>query len=159
VSGGVLWVVKSTSILVTGYQPPVVLEVAVPLFGVGLVVLASGGSPDPRLTVARALGSLSVLAGLVALASELAGELWGWSLATASVAFLVGLLLTGAALRGSTTRDGVRGRVALTLALVTVPALLAGGALAEIDERLLELPLLTVACLWIWLGVLMLRSD
>ncbi len=37
--GGLLWVVKGGAILLTGQQPPVVFEAALPLFAVGLVGL------------------------------------------------------------------------------------------------------------------------
>ena len=39
-----------------------------------------------------------------------------------------------------------------------VPALLAGGALSAIDERLLEIPLVLFAIAWIWLGYAMWRA-
>jgi hypothetical protein len=35
--GGLLWVVKSGSILITSQQPPVDFEAAMPLFAVGLL--------------------------------------------------------------------------------------------------------------------------
>jgi hypothetical protein len=37
--GGLLWVVKSGSILITSQQPPVAFEAAMPLFAVGLLGL------------------------------------------------------------------------------------------------------------------------
>jgi hypothetical protein len=37
--GGLLWVVKSGSILITSQQPPVDFEAAMPLFAVGLLGL------------------------------------------------------------------------------------------------------------------------
>ena len=37
--GGLLWVVKGGSILLTGWQPPVVFEAALPLFALGLLGL------------------------------------------------------------------------------------------------------------------------
>ena len=37
--GGLLWVVKGGAILLTGQQPPVVFEAALPLFALGLLGL------------------------------------------------------------------------------------------------------------------------
>jgi hypothetical protein len=37
--GGLLWVLKGGSILITGQQPPVAFEAAMPLFAVGLLRL------------------------------------------------------------------------------------------------------------------------
>jgi hypothetical protein len=37
--GGVMWVVKGGAIMLTGEQPPMVFEAALPLFAVGLVGL------------------------------------------------------------------------------------------------------------------------
>lgn len=42
VAGGLMWVVKGGSILLTGQQPPVVFEAALPLFATDL------GKPDQR---------------------------------------------------------------------------------------------------------------
>ena len=38
-----------------------------------------------------------------------------------------------------------------------LPAVLLGGVLTVVDERLLELPRAFIAALWIWLGGLLLR--
>jgi hypothetical protein len=37
--GGVMWVVKGGAIMLTGEQPPILFEAALPLFAVGLVGL------------------------------------------------------------------------------------------------------------------------
>jgi hypothetical protein len=42
--GGLLWVVKGGSILLTGQQPSVVFEAAMPLFAVGLAWMLLGYS-------------------------------------------------------------------------------------------------------------------
>jgi hypothetical protein len=43
--------------------------------------------------------------------------------------------------------------------VATVPALLVGGALAEADERLLEVPLLCLGLAWTSIGLMTLRRS
>jgi hypothetical protein len=153
---GALWVVKSASILLSGYQPPLVFEVPVPLFGVALVALAAIGRHDWRHRVAQALGGVSVVTGCAALASELAGEVWHVALAVAAVAQIVGLVLAGLADRRAPGALGAVGRMALFIGLATIPATAVGGLLELVDERLLEVSTLFLGCLWVWLGFRML---
>jgi hypothetical protein len=49
-------------------------------------------------------------------------------------------------------------RLAWWIGAVLLPAVLLGGALTVVDEKLLELPLAFIAALWIWLGGLLLRQ-
>ena len=153
---GALWVVKSASILLSGYQPPLVFDVAVPLFGLALVALASAGPHDWRHRVAQALGGVAVVAGCTALASELAGEVWHVALAVGAVAQIVGLVLAGLADHRAPGGFGAAGRTALLIGLATIPATAVGGLLELVDERLLEVSTLFLACLWVWLGSRML---
>ena len=157
-AAALLWTVKTTSILAVGYQPPVVFEAAPALFGLTVVSLAS--QYEAALTrVARALGVLATAAGVLATWSELTGEVWGLALIVAMTGVLVGLILIGMAARSMTGPLGTAGRWALALGLGTVPAVTVGGLLAVINERLLEVPLLLIACLWARLGIVMLRVD
>ena len=156
-AAALLWGVKAASILLTGYQPPVVFEAAPPLFGLAVFSLALGSATRRRRT-AQVLGLVACVAGLVALASELAGEVWGPAIAGAMVAALAGLVLIGLDTRRASGRAGTAGKLALAIGLGTMPAVLLGGLLATIDERLLEVPLLFLACLWGWLGTLLLRD-
>lgn len=153
---GALWVVKSASILLSGYQPPLVFEVAVPLFGVPLVALASAGRQDWRHRLAQALGGVAVVTGCAALASDLAGEVWHVVLAASAVAQVVGLVVVGLADRRVPGGLGAAGRTALLIGLVTIPAQAVGGLLELVDERLLEVGTLFLGCLWVWLGFRML---
>jgi hypothetical protein len=157
VAGGVLWGVKSLAILLTGDQPPLVFELAPPLFGLAVATLAFDRRNGRRARWALALGCVAVVAGSAAVLSDLVGELWGPAIALAMIAVLVGLILLGMAPKR--TPVGSVGWVALAIGLGTVPALLVGGALSLIDERLLEVPLVLLAGLWIWLGGLMLRLN
>ena len=63
-AGGSMWVVKGGGILLTGQQPPVVFETAMPLFAVGLLGLHArlDGRGGP-------LGKAGVLVAYIALAS------------------------------------------------------------------------------------------
>ncbi len=155
-AAALLWAIKTVSILVAGYQPPVVFEAAPALFGLTVVSLAF--SYQARLTrVAQVLGVLATVAGVLAAWSELTGEVWGVALVTAMTGVLVGLILIGLAARSDTRPLGTAGRWALIIGLGTIPGVLVGGLLAMINERLLEVPLLLIACMWARLGSLMLR--
>jgi hypothetical protein len=157
VAGGALWGIKSLAILLTGDQPPLVFELAPPLFGLAVAALAFDRRHGSRARGALVLGCVGVVAGTTAFLSDLAGELWGPTIALAMIAVLVGLILLGTG-SGRSPIGSVEW-VALAIGLVTVPALLVGGALSLIDERLLELSLLLLAGMWIWLGGLMLRRE
>ncbi|SDK49125.1 hypothetical protein SAMN05428985_104224 [Nocardioides sp. YR527] len=144
--GGLAWAVKGTVILGGGDQPPLLFEVAPMLFGVALLSIAySTLPPSRRRTAALGLAAVSVIAGLVALVSELVGEVAGMALAISSIALLIGLLLLP-------RRGHPPAPLAWWIGAVTVPALLVGGILPELDERLLEVPLTCLGVAWIVLG-------
>jgi hypothetical protein len=151
-AGGTAWAVKSAAILLTGDQPPVLFDVAPPAFAVALTAAGVGLQPvGRRRTAVIVLGALSTAAAAVALVSELVAATSGAALAVSSVALVVGLVL----LDGS--REPLRPGRAIGLA--TVPLLLAGGVLAEVHERLLELPLLVLSLGWLWWGVRLARAT
>jgi hypothetical protein len=66
--GGLMWVVKGGSILLTGQQPPAVFEAAIPLFAVGLLGLHARldgrGGPLGKAGVLVAYAAL-ISAGIV----------------------------------------------------------------------------------------------
>ena len=150
--GGLAWTLKGSVILAGGDQPPLLFEAAPALFGVGLLSIAYCTKRDRRRDVALALSAVATLAGLAALVSDMVGEVAGAALATSSVALLLGLLTLGR-----------RGRwpapLAWGIGLAMVPALLVGGALSAIDERLLELPLVCLGVGWMAVGWAMLRQP
>jgi hypothetical protein len=150
--GGVAWLVKSTWILAGRAQPFLLFEVAPLFFAVTVTSLglASDGVGTHRRAAVLALGCIGAIAATVAVTTEIAGNLWGhrlpspssrWSpvsfCLTADVAPLIDL--------------------AWWIGAVLLPAVLLGGALTVVDEKLLELPLAFIAALWIWLGGLLLR--
>ena len=80
------------------------------------------------------------------------GEVVWATLAVSSIALLLGLLTLG--------RDGRwPAPLAWGIGLAMLPALLVGGALSAIDERLLELPLVCLGVGWMAVGWAMLRRP
>ncbi len=144
--GGLAWTLKGIVILLGGEQPPLLFEAAPVFFGVGLFSIGYSTIPLRRRRAwALALAALSSVAGLAAVLSDLAGEVWGSALALSSLALLIGLLTLPR-----------RGRWPAPLGwwvgFSMVPSLVVGGALSEIDERLLEIPLVCLGLAWMVLG-------
>jgi hypothetical protein len=151
--GGVAWLVKGLTILIGADQPPLLFEVAPMLFGLGLVSVAhSTMPPSPRRTAVFGCAGVATSAGMVALVSELVGEVVGAALAISSLTLLVGLLTVGRARPWP-------GPLAWWIGVAMVPALIVGGLLSEIDERLLELPLICLALAWMVVGWALLRAQ
>ena len=147
--GGLMWVVKGGAILLTGQQPPVVFESAMPLFAVGLLGLHA--RLDGR---GGRLGKAGVLVAYAAVASAAIVFMAPLApfYAVAGFGPFLGLVLLGSAtLRARVFRPPWS---ALPLAMgLGVPLLiLAGGALAMISERLLEIPIVLVGLAWMLLG-------
>ena len=90
--GGLMWVVKGGGILLAGEQLPVVFEVAMPLFAVGLLGLHArlGGRGGP-------LGKVSVLVAYAAMASAVVAFMTSLTpfIATAGFGPFLGLVLLG----------------------------------------------------------------
>lgn len=148
--GGLAWTVKGLVILAGGDQPPLLFEIAPMLFGFGLLGLAYSALPSRRAPLG--FGVLSVLAGLAALVSDLVGEVAGVALAISSVALLIGLL--------TLPRHGRwPAPLAWWIGVGMVPALVVGGILSEIDERLLEIPLVCLGLAWMVVGWALLRTP
>ena len=155
-AAGTMWVVKSATILVVDTQPPMLFEAALPLFGVAVACVASGGRLSRTRLGAQMAGVVAAVAGMVAVVSELLGEARSAALIVASVGFVSGLVLVGLANREEPWPDAGTVRLAFVLGLLTVPAVAVGGLLSLAAERLVELPLLMLGGLWIWLGMGML---
>jgi len=152
--GGLAWVVKAAAILATGDQPPLVFEVAPLSFGVALAALAlTSDLRGGRRTTAIALGLLTVTTGVVAGVTEAVGQVWGPAIAASSLALIAGLLLLG---RRSSS---VPHRFAWWIGVSTLPALVVGGLLSAINERLLEVSILTLGLMWLWLGGILLTKG
>ena len=147
--GGLLWVVKGGSILLTGQQPPVVFEAALPLFAVGLLGLHArlDGSGGP-------LGKAGVLVAYAALASAaivLMAPLAPFY-ALAGFGPFLGLVLLGSAALQARVFPPPWSALPLAMGLGGPLLILVGGGLALISERLLEIPIVLVGLAWMLLG-------
>lgn len=153
VLGGLAWAVKGAMILVGLDQPPLLFEAAPVLFGIALLGVAySSRPPSRRRKASLGLAAVSVLAGLAALVSDLVGEVAGVALAVSSLTLLMGLL--------ALPRDGRRpAPLAWWIGVATVPALVVGGILSALDERLLEVPLVCLGLAWMVVGWTALRPG
>jgi hypothetical protein len=147
--GGLLWVVKGGSILLTGQQPPVVFEAALPLFAVGLLGLHArlDGRGGP-------LGKAGVLMAYVALVSAAIVLITPLApfIAVAGFGPFLGLVLLGSATLQARVFAPLWSALPLAMGLGGPLLILAGGGLALISERLLEIPIVLVGIAWMLLG-------
>jgi hypothetical protein len=152
-AGGLMWVVKGGAILLTGQQPPVVFEAAMPLFAVGLLGLHA--RLDGR---GGALGKAGVLVAYAALASAAIALIAPLApfLAVAGFGPFVGLVLLGSATLEARVFLPPWSALPLAMGLGGPLLILAGGGLAVISERLLEIPIVLVGLSWMLLGYLLL---
>lgn len=144
--GGAAWIVKGGAILVGLDQPPVLLELGVACFPVTLTCLATLAGRRPSLV----LGVLALVTAWLALVADAVDEPSGPLILVSSLALLAGLGLLGGA-----TPEQRRARL---LGLVTVPALLVGGLLALLDERLLEVSTVALGLGWLSFGLSLVGS-
>jgi hypothetical protein len=143
--------VKCIAILLTGDQPPVIFEVSPLFLGLGMVLVAPAlGLGRVRRVAVRGLGAVAALAGAVSGATEFVGSLFDPAIGTATLAAILAAVVGGWRPRGD-----VRKRALLLVGLAVVPTLLIGGALSEINERLLEIGLLGYAAVWALAGARM----
>jgi hypothetical protein len=149
-AGGLAWVIKGVTILVGGEQPPLVFGLALPLFGLSLLGVALLTPRGIRRSTAVGLAWLAVVAGVVVVWSELLDRGWDASIAASALALLAGQL---ALPRG----DGAPAALTFWIGVATLPALAVGGALMEIDERLLEVSVVCVGFAWMLVGWVTLR--
>jgi len=147
--GGLLWVVKGGAILLTGQQPPVVFEAAMPLFAVGLLGLhARLDGRGGRLGKAGALVAYAALAScVIVFMAPLAPFI-----AVAGFGPFLGLVLVGSATLQARVFPPPWSALPLAMGLGGPLSILAGGGLALIGERLLEVPIVLVGLAWMLLG-------
>ena len=147
--GGLMWVVKGGAILLTGQQPPVVFEAALPLFAFGLLGLHArlDGRGGP-------LGKAGVLIAYAALASAAIVLMTPLApfYAVAGFGPFLGLVLLGSATLQARIFPSPWSALPLAMGLGGPLLILAGGGLALISERLLEIPIVLVGFAWVLLG-------
>lgn len=150
--GGASWTIKAIAILSGGAQPALLFEVAPLAMGLALLGLAALPKVGPfaRLSALFA-GGLAVAAFATYLVMP-AHWMFNLLFLAANLSVVVALWLVGGHVR---RRDllGARSRLPRRIALWTVPAMIAGGLIAEIDDRLLELPILLLGLAWCLLGI------
>lgn len=156
-----MWAAKGLSILVTGDQPPLLFEVPLVLFPIGLLGLyhrlsdwesawvRCGGAAAWAALATGVLTALTVVLG----GKDAPDVLVGSGIAITALGTVLGLVLLGKAARAARLFPGRWRFLPLALGLTTIPAItVVGGVLAAINERLLELPLVVIALGWILLG-------
>ena len=153
VIGGLMWILKGGSILLTGVQPPLVFETAMPLFAFGVAGLGArlGELKGPLGTAGVAVAYLAAACGAVAFLTDLAPFI-----AVAGFGPFLGLVLVGSAALRARTFPWPWSALPLAVGLGGPVMILAGGGLALIHERLLEVPIVIVGLAWVLLGYLVL---
>ena len=160
--GGACWVIKGMAILISGDQPPFLFEIAPAFFLVGLWGLRlrlghQGGRMATAGIVALGLAALlgiatwllTVSADPPASASE---EEFQPTLLLAFLALLTGLVLLGIVTRRTRALGDRWSNLPLALVVAAPVIAIVGGALEEINERLLEVPLVLYGMGWMGLG-------
>lgn len=143
-TGAALIAVKSLAILITGNQPQLLFEISPLFLGLGVLLLSPALELEgSRRWIVPVLGLTSLLAGAASAVTEIAGEVFGPAIATATLAAICGAVVSGWNPRGD-----ARKRALLLVGLAVVPAMVVGGMLSEINERLLEIGLLGYAAVW-----------
>jgi hypothetical protein len=155
--GAILLAYKSIAILATGDQPEHAFEIAPFFLGLATITLLYAlidGLRRPRWLL-MILGWLAVTAGAVAAISHLAGKTDDFG----DLGYLVNFLSTIILLfliSGDIRQEQLLPRWSFTprlLAWVMVLLLPVGAVLEGINERLLEVPLLAFAGVWMMVGL------
>ncbi|MCA1703647.1 MAG: hypothetical protein LC808_10475 [Actinobacteria bacterium] len=163
VIGGAMWAVKGLAILLTGNQPPLLFEVPLFLFPIGLLGLHRRlrGQEErwERLGAVLAwlaLGTATATGITVGVGrGDAPSALVGAGIALTALATVLGLVFLGMAAKRTHLFPGRWRSLAFVLGLCIPPGLtVVGGALESVHERLLEVPLVAIAFGWILLGAL-----
>jgi len=155
--GGFLWAVKSLGILVADYQPEYVFGIAPFFFAVaaaGIAVKIEPARHRARMATSALAIAATITGGAAALIYVTAGDndAFGVTIMVSVLCLLAVLIYGGWLVRQWSI-------IPFAIAATMLLGLPIGGALSEIDERLLEIPLLAVALEWIFLGLTFWRES
>jgi hypothetical protein len=163
--GGVMWMLKGGAIILTGEQPPVVFEAALPLFAAGLVGLHArlGGRGGRLGRTGLLLAYAALVSALVVLVgSTLAPGEWvpNEESVTSLTPFIVlagfgpfaGLVLLGIATLRVKAMPAPWSALPLVMGAGVFPLMLVGGVFELVNERLFELPTVLLGFAWVLLG-------
>ena len=164
-AGGAMWVTKGLAILITGRQPPVLFELAIVLFPIGLIGLRSAirGRGGRRAQVGATLAYAAlvlVAATAVAVALSSPDAVVGIGIAGTVLCIVSGLIFLGAVARGVEGLSGPLRWLPLALGVAMVPlATVVAGVLEAIHERLLEVPIVVVGLGWAVIGMAIAKES
>ena len=139
--GGLCWVVKGGWILVTGWQPSVIYEVA-PLFfpvAVGALFVVPGVGPPEWQPTGSTVTVLTPSITLSALGT------------------FVSLVLLGVPVRRARALPGWRRNLPLLIGVGAIPALAVGGLLELMRTHLIEVSTVAIGLGWVALAVALRR--
>jgi hypothetical protein len=152
--GAGCFAVTAVGTLVTGDRVPWLFEVAPPVLGLCLLLLPTAlGLVGSRGAVTAMVGGMVMAVGAAAVVADVVGESWGPGVAIAMIG-----VSTGALVAGWDPRSWMD-RALLAAAVSPFVGLAVGGALEDVDDRLLDLGLFLVAGAWAWVGALLLRGP
>jgi ABC-type transport system involved in multi-copper enzyme maturation permease subunit len=151
-----MWIVKGASILLVDVQPPLLFEIAIPLFAFGVVGLSArlGELKGPLGTAGVVVAYLAAASAVVAFLTELSVFI-----AIAGFGPFLGLVLVGSAMLQAHAFSSPWSALPLAMGLGGPLLILAGGGLALINERLLEVPIVIVGLAWVLLGYMVLAGT
>ncbi len=158
-AGGTLWAVKALAILIADDQPAYMFEMAPFFFGIatlGVALVWETNQIQPRRRV-RAFAIAASISGAVSALASVAGldeVVFGPALMISALSTIGVLLYTGRTLR-KTSSLGRWSNLPWIIGWLFVAAIPVGGVLENINERLLEVPLLAISLAWIVLSTSM----
>ena len=162
-SGGAMWIVKGTVILITGDQPQLMFEIPGLLFPFALMGLhdllrgqgerrAAAGGLLARIALAMATGV--AIYGVVE--DDPSDAILGVGIGLTASTIVGALVLLGPAARAVGALPETLRNLPLVMGLAAVPVMtVLGGILEAVHERLLELPIVAYGGAWVAVGVVL----
>lgn len=156
-AGAGMWTYKSVAILATGSQPDYWFELALPSFGISTLLLVYGLKPelDKRFRQSLVSSWAAALSGVAAaVAYTIQGEdgLFGLVALMTVLTIVVTLFMIASQVRKRRLLSRYSFAPAL-LAWLFVASIPIGAVLSAVDDRLLEVGLLSVVAGWVLLAL------